>query len=102
MRSFNRQFIFNCQVLLNLNKLICEFYIFNPKLVRIPGEMNSFLRELPFSMDGILVRLVLDDFDPFAAVRLLRTVFGNHVELTDVILNETNENLTCAYIGKQA
>ncbi len=34
----------------------------------------------------IFVRPVLDDFDALPALRLLRAVLGDHVQLADVIL----------------
>ena len=53
--------------------------------------MYSLLCELSLSMDGILVRSVLNDFDALTAVRLLRAVFCDHVQLTNVVLKQTNK-----------
>jgi hypothetical protein len=54
-----------------------------------PGEVDSLLRVLPFAVNGVLVRPVLDDLDPLSSVRLLSAVLGNHEQLADVVLKKT-------------
>lgn len=51
-------------------------------------EVDAFLSELSCSVHGILVRLVLDHLHPFAALALLMTVFADHVQLADPVLDE--------------
>lgn len=54
-------------------------------------EVDAFLRELSCSVHGILVRLVLDHLHPFAALALLMTVFADHVQLADPVLEEEHK-----------
>ena len=57
-------------------------------MYNILGEMYPFLRELSFSMLWVLTGFIFDNLHPFSSITLFMTVFGNHVQLTDTILQQ--------------
>ena len=53
---------------------------------RLPGKVNPLLRVLALPVLGVFVGAILNNLDALSPVALLGVVFGNHEELTDVVL----------------
>ena len=51
-----------------------------------PGKVNPLLRVLALPVLGVFVGAILNNLDALSPVALLGAVFGNHEELTDVVL----------------
>lgn len=54
-------------------------------------EVDSFLSELSRSVLGIVIGLVLDHLHALPAFALLVAVFADHVELTDLVLEDKEQ-----------
>lgn len=71
----------------------CQFFIRYARFRRksyvdfwLPGNVYSLFCESSFTVDWITTIFILQDFDSFSCLWLLFTMFGNHVQLTDTIL----------------
>lgn len=58
----------------------------------LPVEIDSLLSELPIAMVRVLKGLVLHDLHPFSPVALLVTVFADHIQLSDFVLQSKQRN----------
>lgn len=57
----------------------------------LPVEIHPLLSELPVAVVRVLKGLVLDDLHPFSPVTLLVAVLADHVQLSDFVLQSTEE-----------
>ena len=65
--------------------------------------MDPLLGKLPITVLCIVIWVVLTNLDPFSATRLLVTVLGYHVQLSNLVLIKTNPHLDIRkqYRGRQ-
>lgn len=66
-----------------------------------PVEVDSFLCELSLAMLRVFIRLILDHLHPLSSITLLMTVFTDHVQLPNPVLEDNKKKHRQDYIRKQ-